>query len=464
MHTGDFLNQLNIYFNFFSFGTLLALVFTGFLSVFLLTLPNKSKGTLHLGLGFFFFALFSLGYFIAAMYYDPQAALHRYFTLGWVGPAFLHLTQWVRKFPRDHHPRASKILGLVQWFLWIGLMGYFIYVTQQSDYKFHFTGHYWDFDAEFASKIGSYFIFLYLAIFVGVSVARIVRVKERKHKWAIGAILFSVLLGAIPPAALNTASRDGVVDRGVFLLTLVFCTVLAFFLIVVIYTNTTKDRTTFMAKIVGITLVTFLLVLQGLSYFFVEDKENQYDELRLEYAERALEGGKINPAIQYIARVPMDTEAIDLYYTSDDYFNTPPEKRIDFELAKNDFINTALYEEIKRMPDVGFEQALEKEFEIMPPSFDGYKISIQNFLKNYQKSGPDKKKALLKHINDLNQLTFVNSNRISYIHRDNFREDLIKYLAKSDAKFEPFKNEISRFLETHPQLKGDELKDQVSVF
>ena len=475
MATGDFFFDFNIYFNFFSFGTLLAVVFTGFLSVFLLTLPNKSTGTLHLGLAFFFFALFSMGYFLAAMYYAQEAAWHRYFTLGWVGPAFIHLAQWVRKFPRDHHPRASRILWMAQWAGWIVLMSYFIYMTQQSDYKYHFTGHYWDFDAEFASKIGAYCILLYLAIFVGVAITRIIRVQGAKTKWAIAAILFSVLAGAIPPSALNTLSRDGVVDRGVFLITLVFCTVLAFFLIVIVYTNTTKDRTTFMAKTVGVTLVTFLLVLQGLSYFFVEDKENQYNELRLEYAKRALEGGAINESVQYIARIPMHLKdddvgqenvrtRLDLYYTSDEYFNTAPEKRINFELAKSDFLNTALYQEILRMPDTGFEKPLNRELELMPASFNGYRTSIKSFLKNYEGTGPEKKQSLIKHINDLNQLAFVNSNRISYIHRDHFREELIKYLEKTDDAFQPFKQEIDSFLKGNPELKGDELKEKVLVF
>ena len=96
MSTGEFLFDWNIYFNFFSFGTLLAVVFTGFLSAFLLTLPNKSRSTLHLGLTFLFFALFSSGYLVAALYYDPLAAWHRYFTLGWIGPAFIHLAQFIR--------------------------------------------------------------------------------------------------------------------------------------------------------------------------------------------------------------------------------------------------------------------------------------------------------------------------------------------------------------------------------
>ncbi len=116
--TGDFLFDLNIYFNFFSFGTLLAVVFTGFLSVFLLTLSNKSKGTLHLGLAFFFFALFSLGYFLAAMYYAPEAAWHRYFTLGWVGPP---LSTWPSGF--ENFPGITIRKPPASWVLFSGLAG-----------------------------------------------------------------------------------------------------------------------------------------------------------------------------------------------------------------------------------------------------------------------------------------------------------------------------------------------------
>jgi hypothetical protein len=44
----------SIYFNYLSFGTLLSFIFTFLLGIYLVTLPGKSKSTLHLGIGFFF--------------------------------------------------------------------------------------------------------------------------------------------------------------------------------------------------------------------------------------------------------------------------------------------------------------------------------------------------------------------------------------------------------------------------
>jgi hypothetical protein len=74
----------SIYFNYLSFGTLLSFIFTFLLGIYLVTLPGKSKSTLHLGIGFFFMGLFNLSYVMAAMIYQPFAAFHRWASVGFI--------------------------------------------------------------------------------------------------------------------------------------------------------------------------------------------------------------------------------------------------------------------------------------------------------------------------------------------------------------------------------------------
>ena len=106
-----------IYFNYLSFGTLLSFIFTILLGIYLVTLPRKSKSTFHLGLGFFFMGLFNLSYVVAAMLYKPEAAFHRWGSVGFILPAILHLTQWLFYFPEDNYPRVRKVFQYTQWIL-----------------------------------------------------------------------------------------------------------------------------------------------------------------------------------------------------------------------------------------------------------------------------------------------------------------------------------------------------------
>ena len=91
---------------------------------------------------------------------------------------------------------------------------------------------------------------------------------------------FAVGIVAIGPAIANLLSRAGTVSRDVFQILWDLCVVVGLFVFVVAYINYTKDKTKFMVKIVGISLVTLLLALQFISYYSLQDAEKSYNELR----------------------------------------------------------------------------------------------------------------------------------------------------------------------------------------
>ncbi len=455
----ELLNRYDIYFNFFSFGTLLVTVFSGFLAVFTLTIKQKSRPTIDLGLMYFWFALFFLGYFVAAVVYSPLAVYHRYMTLGFIFPALIHLVQWILRYPENTHPRLRRGFLIVQYLLAIGMISAFIWKTQTVPIKFHFNGHYWDFDAETISRYGAYLIMAYIFLAPVIGAWKATIVTEKKDRYTIIGLVASLVAGAAVPAILNTLSRDGVVDRGFYLNALVLLSIVAFFSITILFLNTTTDRTTFMAKIVGICMVTFLLLFQGMAYVSMEDREKEYDQIRLQYLIRAVEGGTIESELGYLYVYDTTKGRGELKYTHENYFNLPEERRIDFSHAEIEYRNTALYEEIHKMDPSQAADGLKRLLEKTPPEFIGYRQSLERFIDSKEFQDNPTIEAVFAQIDSLNQLTFVNKNRISYISDANFRADVTARLENDgNASFAPFRDAMLAELKARSSLQGEALK------
>ncbi len=425
------------HYNFLSFGTLLAMAFIAFLSIFLLTLKNKSRSTFHLGIAFFFLTLFMLGYLVAAAIYHPIAAYHRYFTTFWVLPTIIHIGLWGFYYPDNSHPKTARGFAIGGWLIAIIAETVFILKTYDVPKKFHFTGHYWDFDAEPISKAIGLLIMLYSAIgFIVIPLWKVI-ITKTKERWSILQMGFGFLVAATVPNITNVLSRDGVIDREIYLLSLVSLFVLGFFFVVLIFINTTKDKTTFMIKIVGITLVTFFLMLQGLSYFVMKDIESAYDLLRLEFSERAIEGGSKNKDLQYILTLNKGDIKKQSY---DDSI------KLDLLLLKEDFLNTLIYEEIKELPDKDFKNGIREILANSHEGFEGYKRSISEFLeKNSHDDASTLKNKSFDYFSKLNRASFVHSNKISVLSRDKFCKEVVSYLDK-DKSLIAFREAIYKHL------------------
>ncbi|GIX42415.1 MAG: hypothetical protein KatS3mg129_2148 [Leptospiraceae bacterium] len=95
----------------------------------------------------------------------------------------------------------------------------------------------------------------------------------------------------------------------------------------------------------------------------------------------------------------------------------------------------------------------------MPEYFIAYKISILDFLKHYKETqNGNLKKDLLKYFDELNKLTFVNYNRITFIHDEDFRKEIEKYLRKTPKEFRPFAEVIRQILKNNQEASGKILK------
>jgi HAMP domain-containing protein/tetratricopeptide (TPR) repeat protein len=429
----DFIYEIlgNVYLNFFGFGVILACVFTSLVGLFMITLKHRSKSTARLAMVFLLMGIFNFCYIVASVWYHPLAAFHRWGTVLLILPVLTYATQWQFYFPEESHRTFRKILLYLEMVVGFAVTLFFFKATYNAPKKFHFTGHYWDFDAEKVSKIVAIVIFTYLMIFFLSGVWRTITIKT-KERWAVLQITLAFMLVTLVPIVLNVMSRDGSVDRGTFLTSFVLFTVLGFFFVILIYFNITQDRTTFMAKIVGISLVTFLLLMQGLSYVTMQDREVDFDNLRKEYMGRALEGGKKHSDIQYIFELSMNSPEVNTTFE-----NKP--HNLDKALIKLDLLNTIIYEKIRNFPESEFLESTKKLLENTQEEFSPYKLAILDFMEmNADKPNSSLKISLLQFMDSLNKKTFVHSNKLSNFSNETFCDDANKYISslkKEEAIF-----------------------------
>lgn len=394
---------------------------------FILTVKNKENSTLHLGLGYILFAVFYFGYFLAAAFYHPLAAYHRWITAGIILPTEIHLIQWILRYPNNTNPLLTKIILWTQYLIVIVLVPIFIYITLGTKKVYHFTGHYWDFDAERISYIVSLFIVLFILMVPALAAYKAFKIKSHEKNAIIQFAIFT-LIGGIVPSIANANSRDGALDRGTYLNLLVLTLILGFFFNFMVYVNHTKERTTFMSKIVGITVVTFLLVMQGMGFMMMKEREAEYDAIRVEYLERALEGGKRHSDIEYILELSYDTKELK-------YGDYQIDLNLDLPLVKEDFLNTIIYEEVFRIENQNFKENLKKLLDETHEGFSGYKNVLIAYLnKQSNLDGFELKKELKSFIEKVNITTFVHTNKISKIPEDNFCDNFQNYLRKNDKE------------------------------
>ncbi|AOP32459.1 serine/threonine protein phosphatase [Leptospira tipperaryensis] len=404
----------NVLLNYYSFGSLLSFLTSMLISGVFLFIDKKVSSTKHLAFGAFLLGIFQFGYVFAAVLYHPFAAYHRWITAGLILPAILHIGQFVARYPNNDNPKFNMVTTIVLWIAAIVSVGYFCFSTWNASVKYHFTAHHWDFNAENVSRTIAIIIFTYVFInFIAIPIWRMTVLKG-KSRWIIFGFMMSFLVGGTVPVIANLLSRDGYIERSIYLTSIVLLFMVAFFIILILYLNFSVEKTSFMLKIVGITFVTVLIIMQALVYISNQDKESEYDSLSQIHMERALEGGAIEDGISYMIKWDHNKNSFDK--TKYD-----PNIHPDEEQLVIDFKNTLLYERIFNLKEEGFRDSVIQLAEGSHENFGGYRYSIVNFLKGHPDlEGAALKAALNKELSRLGLYVFVASNKLDNIFPEDF--------------------------------------------
>lgn len=448
-------------FNYYSFGSLLVFIVSLLLGIFFLSLKDKTTSTLHFGIGFILIAIFQLGYFLAAFIYHPIAAYHRWLTGGFILPAILHFGQFMIRWPGNENRKLANILLYGQWFIALLAVSSFVYFTAISDKKYHFTAHHWDFNAEDASKYLGLMIALYSLInFFIFPIYRVIFQLKKRNRLIMVSYIISFFFAAFIPNLFNVLSRDGVMERSTYLTSLVILFYFAFFLITIIFINTSTEKTTFMIKIVGISFVTVMLILEQLALIYDQEKEDQFNKISIANIQKVIESKNYNDTkIAYLIRYEPNNYELE-------FLNYKKELNLDIPMVKVDLQNSRIYEELVLLPPENYKSNVLKILSETHEYFAGYKAEIKKFIEdNSELQGKDLKESLEKYFPKLNKLTFVATNKLGDVEPNRFCKRTLEYI-QSEKKLSIFGKQILNRISNNCLWDGyeippQELKDRV---
>jgi len=441
----------SIYFDYYTVGSVIPALFLFICSAVFFQVKDKSRATRVIANALLVYGIFVSSYIVASTFYHPLAAFHRWSTVGFVLLAVTLLAQIFFEFPEPLHTRTAKIIARVMTVIALGFAVWFMTQTWDAGYVYHFEGHYYDFDADDASYVISIAILVYVGILIGVGIWRTV-VAAAGDRWPLIGLIVGIIAATIVPAYLNTLSREGGMDRGTFQTAFDMSTILGAFVIVIIYMNNTSDKTSFMAKIILVSVVVILLILQGFSYFSFQDKETAYDGVKSEQANRYRETGLIPEAMRYAVSYDFAKQKTELVASLNG-------AEIDTEDPVNGFEFSSIWQKIFYLAeDDAFKTNLEKLLQAAPPTFAGYKAALLPLL---EKKETANRQAILEKIKSLQRPVIRHRYKLRKIPDFQFRERATKLLGKSRGGFASFSDAMLAYLKENTTDNGAELKKKL---
>ncbi len=428
----------SLFFTYFSVSATISTSFALMGALFLLTIPNKSKATLYIGLVFLVLTFGNLAYFFSASFYTPFTAYHRYFAIFFVPQAITLMAQFFFHYPERRHPKFAAFVFALDFLAISFVTVLFIIKTQNVDLFFRFDANYWDFAEYDLSRKIALVIIGVLFTCVVAAVMQIIQSRGR-DRWVVSGLFLTFLAGSLVPAIANSLAHQGVIDRGVYVLLYNIFVVLGFSLMVILYINNTSDSSTFLAKLVGVSVVVFLLVMQGVSYFNFLDIESSYNAVRERDTRIAVREKEMHKDLKYLAELNADGSV---------------------RLLHGDKLATRGYEE-------ELISALTYELAVRPAQKNKAEAILNSgrheFLVPYgevlRRGGTPEEVA--GAIQKINRSLLQSADKIRVIDDEKLRAELPALLEKQTSLPAAFQKDVAEFLSKNTDLPPKELKNAV---
>jgi HAMP domain-containing protein len=441
--------------NYASIGSFLSFLIAFGATIFLFFLPNRSKATTFLASTFGIIALAGLGYvFSNGSIYDN--AWHRMFTLSIIPFRFIFLIQFLLRYPFNNKPKMTRKIYYVT--LGSGFLFDIFFFSQAIPAKTYFdiTGHSFELNIPIFFKFFSIYILILLLMAFIIGIWKI-KINKSEHRNAMIIILIGLFLDLFIPLVLNVLQRNGSITRDTFFTVMAFLTPIGSFLILVAFINTTKDKSTFMFKIVSVSFLTFVLIFNVIIYMFMKDREENYiynhkKELKLIlYNKEEIK----NDEVDYILEYNPHSGETKFIYNKENY---------NFNNLQDRLVNSYLYHSILNLN----EESTISEIETSLSNLDlenskyaqGHKNMIFSFLSNYTGNSP--KTDLLNHIESQERTLFFLSNKIKEIPNNKFMEGMQDFIEKNREKYEVYLKvcsiHLKQSLSEHEDLKLEILR------
>lgn len=441
----------SFYINYGSIGSLLTSLIAFGAGLFLLLLPKKSKATLYLSMVFVTIFLAGVGYVFSNGLYNPTK-WPRMLTLMAVPFRFVFLAQFLLRFPQNDKPTLTRIIFIVTGGVAILFDIYFLLQAIPAGIFFDVNGH------AFELIIPDYFknlsrVLPFLILVSAVVAIWKVFISKGPERKAMLVILLALTLDMIIPVYLNIQTRNGEITREKFLTALAFLTPIGAFLLLVAFLNTTKDRSTFMFKIVSISFLTFVLIYNVIIYTFMMDREEEYDfihrkELRilLDSKDRGNE-----KEVEYILDYKPSTGEYSFRFNKGNY---------DLLNLQDRMVNSYIYDSIRNLPEDASQDKVQSTIESLKfkdDKFSGaHREMINDFLETY--SGDNPRGDLLSQIDSMEKICFSLQNKIREIPDTKFVEGMNNLLEKGFKGAAPYRRVLSKHM-----VDSSGITDQASL-
>ncbi|MBI3396047.1 MAG: SpoIIE family protein phosphatase, partial [Spirochaetia bacterium] len=265
-----------LFFNSTAVSMLICVIFALVTVAYLVSLKSKSPSTRSLIAFFTGSMLVNLGFFIAAFIPHPLAVYHRFLTVGGALTAVAMMSQFAYRFPRANQVKEARIVFIIMALASLGVFSEFAVKAFRTEPEFFFAGGLFNFPQEMGRHVALTLVSMN-AWFLVAMIRRAVSHKGDERR-AIIQLTLAMLLPSMGPNIANALYQQGRMDHLTFEQLFVSMTLIGFFFITIVFINNAVERTSFMIKIIGISLVTILMVVQGLTMIVTSSQEKFFDQ------------------------------------------------------------------------------------------------------------------------------------------------------------------------------------------
>jgi HAMP domain-containing protein len=306
--------------SYYSLGVFTCFLICFIMAIFLGTVRGASTSTKWLFGQFLGFSFLFLGYFMAYSVYAEWGAYHRVFTglILFGNIAFIGFTY---HFPKNDFPKEAKFL-LIIWFI-ISIAAYVHYLGEVFSLEkfYNFEAHHYNM---YAGKLFALFVLLTFIYSIVILARKVLLYSgysgKYKNKFLVGLIKFfkpegkeahgskSYLKAAgffLMVAMANVLLKTGKITYDEYATSYAVLSLLASFYMVITYINNSVEPSTFMVKLLGISLVTILLVIGFLNRITLVVNESDYDNQKIT---------RVNAAREFILDNKIDKLPDDIQY------------------------------------------------------------------------------------------------------------------------------------------------------
>lgn len=374
-------------------------------------------------------ALFNIAYVLGAGLYFQPTNLLRWSNILFALLGAVHFILFFLSFPTVLFQKPTrKAITITLYAVTLIAMGIMLYGFSLTGLFYNFSGHNWEGADRDLFRIFGFVILTYFAVMLSTGITRAITAKE--NRLATIFILIGVMIVTLLPGYFNLLSRQGLISRSTFQTYTVLMNIGGFFLAFIVYINASRDSTTFMGKIVTISLATILLALHTISFYWLDDKDRAYDQICIEESKLIRLGGPRGDSFRYWIK-----------YANERWINAERKgihDDINWGLVKTEVKNTIIWHKLAALTEVKFR---EKAIEIIDQSdstFVGYKALILSVLNEKKITNG---RQLLNKIAKLKQLEKLRKALLA-IHKD-FVPQAVKLLTNSHKSITSFTKAVN---------------------